>query len=331
LNGWIMAEVQAQSFELQHNDYLQNAWEQERTILQRADAFSVVSTPQKYATYGELAGLGRLSREVFGKELVTVFPNVPQNKPAEQKKLPPYIRGKKVPENAFVLGQIGGFNNWLDEKSLFEGVERSMAEDSDIFFVSSGGVIAGVANSPFGRFQKRVAASRYANRFIFLGWIAAEDIPALYAESDIGIMADISCLETETGARNRLTEMLSFGLPILTTRGSEVAADIDRWECGKVVESGDSIKIKEAILELKKNVELRKTYRDNSRQICRTLLKNEVVMSPLLEWIQSTAVLTHQFRQNLSPSSFFPKIQGAFRYLHEKGFRKFWQKLRQKL
>lgn len=333
LNGWIMAEIQAQSSELQHNAFIAQAWEQEKAILLRADGISTVSRAQRFATLGELASLGRLTKEVFLENFVHAIPNVPQNllsqRNHDEKK---YFRGTRVPENAFVLLQVGGFNNWLDATTMFHGTEEAMKENDHIYFVTTGGSIPNIAENTFSRFKKMVKASPYQDRFIFLGWIEPEYIPKVYEESNVGIMADILCIETETGARNRLTEMLQFGLPLITTEGSEIAHDIRKWQCGQVVESGNFVEIKNSILELEKNKELLLTYSKNAGEVCRNILVNELVCTPIRLWLEKDIPLSaHSWRVLLDSARMFSKMKAGIQYLRAKGPLQFSRKLIQKL
>ncbi len=328
LNGWIMAEMQAQAHELDHDHYLQRGWDEERSVLLRADSFSTVSKAQRLATIGELAAIGRLTAHVFGMEFVHAIPNIPQDIPTipmtSEKVL---FRGVTVPNNAFVVAQVGGFNNWLDEQTLFLALEDAMKKDDGIFFVSTGGTISGVAESTFRRFEKMVNGSPLRSRCQFLGWLDPIYIPKVYEESDIGIMADKTCVETETGARNRLNEMMQFGLPIVTTEGSEIAEDIRKWSCGKVVKSGDPLVLAEAILELKSHPELRTAFREKAKEVLRTALLAEHVMKSVTLWVeQNTIPLLHEHRIKLDAKGVMSKIGPGFQYLKERGVKQFLKK-----
>src|SRR6185295_787821 len=289
LNGWIMAEMQAQSFELKHNDYLAHGWTQEQAILQRADKISTVSTPQKFAVVGELATLGRLTKDSFREENVAVVPNIAavKNRSDFDSFAKPLLRGESVPQAAFLVLQVGGFNNCVDEETLFSALEKALAQDPSIHFVTTGGALPHIAEQPFARFTQRIQNSQFQERFQLLGWRTNAEVDQLYAECDLGIMADLICLETETGARNRLNEMMARGLPFITTAGSELSYDILQWNCGKVVESGDSAALSAAILTLKESPELRSELAKRAQEICTTELTALKTIAPLRRWLQN--------------------------------------------
>ena len=75
LNGWSMAEAQAQAFKKDSNSYIPHYAKMENSIISRADKFSVVSGAQKFALTGELALIGRLNKESFNYKFVKVIVN----------------------------------------------------------------------------------------------------------------------------------------------------------------------------------------------------------------------------------------------------------------
>ena len=107
-----------------------------------------------------------------------------------------------------------------------------MAEIPELNFISTGGAIAGLDDKTFARFMEFVNASAYKDRFIFLGWVKTNEIPLIYGACNVGLNIDRSCVETFTGARNRINEMMKFGLPVITTLGSEIAGECVRAGAG---------------------------------------------------------------------------------------------------
>ena len=110
-----------------------------------------------------------------------------------------------------------------------------MSTCPNLYFVSTGGAIKDVSNKAFSDFLDKIDTSKNKGKYIFLGWINTEDMHKIYQESDIGINVDFLCTETETGARNRLNEMIKFQLPIITTGGSEIAETIGKYKAGECV------------------------------------------------------------------------------------------------
>jgi glycosyltransferase involved in cell wall biosynthesis len=325
LNGWAMAEAQGQANWTMSNSQIPFVWRQERAVIDRCDKFSTVSTAQKYAVYGELAGRGRIRRETWGYSFVHSIPNTTRWFESDSvSSQTPLFRGTKVPKDAIVLCNIGGYNAWCDVKTLFNALEDSMNKNPLLHFVSTGGKIAGVADAPFARFLKMVEGSPEKHRFHFLGWIPTEDIPKMYTESDIGLNADIFCLETETGARNRINEMMKFGLPIITTLGSEIAKVVKETRSGEVVESGDWRKFSEAILRLGASKSLRQVLSENGKIVHSTTLSPENIFSDFVDWTSSPTMSPDSTVSTLSVNS-FPFLSAGIRYWKTYGL---WRTMR---
>lgn len=250
LNGYALVEGQTKSRLYQSDDELPYFWEQELLTVQRADKFSVVSQPQKFALLGELAIAGRLNRWTFDYEFVHWVPNavnemyrvLPDNR---QKR----VRGVKVPDDAFIVLWSGGFNTWTDVDFLFQALTRAMRANPLIHFVSTGGTVDGHDDVTYHRFQKLIAGSEFKSRFHLFGWIEAELIPFFYTESDLGINVDSFNYETIFGARNRLVNMMAMGLPVLTTLGTEISHIIAQHRLGITVPIGATEKFADAIID----------------------------------------------------------------------------------
>lgn len=329
LNGWIMSEVQVRSYFLENNNFFGNALMQEKTILQKADKISTVSTPQKFACMGELATIGRMRGENTHWNFLEAIPNATKFFDIDKVDTSgeSLFRGKKVKNDDFVVSFIGGYNNWVDEKTLFEGVEKAMKKDKKIQFVSTGGAIKSVSNITFSNFLERIEKSEYKNRFHFLGWIETEDMAKVYHESDAGINIDFLCAETETGARNRINEMMKFSLPVITTLGSEIADDVNKYSCGIAVESGNSQAVCDAILELKNNSELKKQMGENGAKTCENIFNEDVLLKPVLEYVENLKKAPDWNLPPIKPSL----LTGIISYTKEHGIKRSFQKIWQRI
>lgn len=328
LNGWIMAEAQVRSYEMKSNGLIPHCWNQEKTILKRADKVSTVSTPQKFATLGEMATLGRLRAENNNQEMVTSIPNATKIFSIDTPQKEHLFRGKKVPKDAIVIAWVGGYNNWSDEKVLFEALEKSMETEEKLYFVSTGGNIDNIATGIFGRFQKYIQQSAYKKRFVFLGWIDTKDMANIYYESDIGICTDILCTETETGARNRINEMMKFAIPVVTTSGSEIAEVVKNYKCGVVSQSGDSDELKNNIIQLCQNNELRTEMGKNGKIVATEIYNENILFKPIKHFIAAPYIAPDRKNTALDMSgSIWSKLSGAFFYARQNGIKSLFRKV----
>ena len=250
LNGYEMAEKQGQAARTHTDDPLVAAWAKESRVARRADKFSTVSRHQLHALLGEMAGLGRMNRLTFNYHFAHHIPNAYHPAFAKSARADaPKLRGTVVPNEAFVLLWSGGYNYWTDPSLLFEAIERSMAGNEQIHYVSTGGAIGDYNTTTYEEFCAMIETSPHRDRYHLLGWVASEDLPAIYHESDLGLNIDEPNYETFFGARNRLNNMMASGTAVLTTYGSEISRLIEDACCGAVC-LPDAQKIASRILEL---------------------------------------------------------------------------------
>lgn len=322
LNGWVMAEAQAQAHKLDSNDLLSHYREMEEKVLRRADKISTVSVAQKFAVLGELAAIGRINKETFGYQFVTAIANGTEWFPGEKGN----ERMQGLTEDGFKVLWLGGYNTWVDENTLFKGVEQAMRVNPKIYYVSTGGKIQGLDDSSFGRFMAKVEASRFKDRFIFLGWIETKDIPSLYRSVDAGLNVDLMCIETETGARNRINEMMKFGVPVITTSGSEIAAEVGGAGAGIVLKSGDDAGLCKAILNM---AEDQKDYGERGALYIKERCNYRVLSEPLIDWLENFSPSPDRgIKVNFGKRGL---VKAARAYLKQNGLKKFLKKLRQKI
>lgn len=247
MNGYVPAEGQTHCALYESDGILEHFWRMEKEVVRRADRISTVSRLQRFATLGELAIVGRLNRYNFSCPLVSFVPNAVSERFLTFSPPPPVLRGKKIPENAFILLWSGGFNTWTDIDTLFAALERVMAYNPDFHFAATGAHIAGHDERTYYRFEQMAAGSKHAKQYHLLGWVETEIVDALFGESDLGVNIDSRNYETLFGARNRLTNMMACGLPVLTTRGTEISLDIEDAGAGLVAAIGNVDEIVELI------------------------------------------------------------------------------------
>lgn len=337
LNGWIMAEAAAQAYKNESNDYLPHYHNMERTVLMRADKLSAVSSAQCFCVLGELASLGRLNKESFGYQFCHHIPNGSEWLDGEREKDQDYAVLKNVPDDAFILLWVGGYNTWVDEATLFRGVADAMQKCPKLHFVSTGGGIEGLDDKTFARFKQMIDQSEFKERFVFLGWVKSDSIPYIYSRADVGINVDRRCVETFTGARNRINEMMKFGLPVITTLGSEISYEVVRADCGIGIESGRHTLLTDAICAMyeewhggqqRESVRFNRYARNGQKYIEEECNYNKV-MQPLFAWLENPRPapdrgVSMDFRRARS-------LRGYWRYFRENGFRKSWRKFLQRV
>jgi len=288
LFGSLLAEAQAKAA-VYDDDFYPAFWRRlEIMTLKRADIFSTVSIPQKYAVIGELGLLGRLNKHTLNYDFIRVMPICLDDEPFSHSKV--VLRNKLVNEDDFVIFWSGGYNTWTDVDMLFVGLVKAMADNKKIRFVSTGGAIERHDDITFSRFVGKVKPSGFSERFIFLGWIPTHDVGNYYLESDVGINIDRFSYEAFLGGRNRINEMMKASLPIITTKISEISDLVEKKELGITVPLGDSDALAGAILSMAADPARLRRYRENLAKYSLQELSYKTVMNPLKEWVRDPRV-----------------------------------------
>jgi glycosyltransferase involved in cell wall biosynthesis len=254
LNGYSMGEAQARHHVVADQDDPLVMWSQMLPILLRADVFSAVSAPQRCALIGELGSVGRLTGLTFGHEFVHHIPNGVEPPPEAAAGASP-LNALGVPEDSLWALWSGGFNTWADPATLVAGVEMAMERVPELRFVSTGGELGAHDPVTYRRFRGLVEASPLRDRFHLLGWLDSDSVDRVMREAYVGMNVDIPCYETELGARNRLNAMMRYGLPVITTYGSEISRIIEHQGIGIVVNCEDSRSLAGALVWACRNQE----------------------------------------------------------------------------
>jgi len=270
--GDLLSEAQAKAA-INGSDWsLVHFWTLLRPVLERADRFSAVSAAQSHALVGQLGIAGRLSARTAGEELVSVIPCAAEP-PCD---LPSRSQARaqlELPGNAFVLLWSGGFNTWCDVDTAAGGIVAAMQQVPDLHLLVSGGTIPGHDDESFGRFRATIdAAASVRSRVHLLGWVPSQQVPSLYAASDLGLNIERPLYERRLGAENRVAEWQANGLACVTTALSEAGADLVRRGLAWKVPVADAGSLAACIAELAVAPSL---AADRGRQ-CREVASNEL-------------------------------------------------------
>ncbi|MDD5652589.1 MAG: radical SAM protein [Candidatus Omnitrophica bacterium] len=297
--GDLLAEAQLKSFTENNDDYLYLFLDLERNILARGDIFSCYSLPQKFALMGKLGDAGRLNKETVGYEFAHVMPCAIEK--GEHKLVKNIIRGRLVQNDDFVILWSGGYNTWADTDTLFAALEIAMNKNKKIKFVSTGGVIPGQDETTYKKFSERINSSPHKNRYILLGWLALDDLPNIYLESNLAINIDKNCYEVVLGSRHRLLDWMKAGLPILTTAPSELTQALSRNQMAFSFTQEDPSALAQMILELAAQPKLLQQYAARAKHFVIEEYSFEKTTQALRAWVASP---------QLAPDSLSAKRKG---------------------
>ncbi len=285
LNGYMMGEAQTKSLVFGNDSYLKHFWSRERHILLRADKFSAVSRRQMYATVGELGALGRLNSLTATHGFVCHIPNAmaPQFSMPQSRRRDVF-RGKIFSRDAFVLLWSGGFNTWTNVDLLADVLFYAMRQEPCLHFVATGGAIAGHDELTYQRFLDEMAHRGLTARCTMLGWIDGDRIYDLYRDCDLGLCVDGSNYETLMGARNRVTNMVAAGVPILMTAGTEISEELAAVEGALTVTMDDVEAMVSAIVYAARNPDLMVQMAQKALAFAREHWTPDVATAPIAMW-----------------------------------------------
>jgi len=285
LFGSPLAEAQAKAAVYRDDSVIEPFLRFERAVLERADAFSAVSVAQQHAIEGELGHCGRLNAATYGYRFVWSIPAsadftvLPHNRNI--------LRGKIVPDNAFVALWSGGYNTWTDVDTLFAGLDHAMAQNPDLHFVSTGGALPPHDAATYPRFCQLVETSEYFQRYHLLDWQPLETLHNFYLEANLGIILDKWSYEAVLGSRTRLVDWLKYGLPAIATRGAELVTELENAGAIYTFPHGDSDRLGALLGDLAKSPQSLKAASEQGQRFVREHYNYKVTAVPLLEWAAS--------------------------------------------
>lgn len=247
----------------------------ENTLLSRGDAFSAPSRRQVHSIMGELYLLGRM--DASSKHLIPArpIPNCAQNASLST--------GSPAGSTDFSIISTGSFNSWFDGDTLFRALEYSMKRNSNISFTATGGAVD-FAEEPYGSFLKNVSRSEFRDRFRMAGWVTRDELEEIQMTASAAVYTDIFCGETLLGARTRVLDWISRGIPVVCTEGAEIAEVISDQGMGIAVPTGNPEALGEAFLKLASEPELIERIKESQDLWRRGPGRMEEVFKPLFEW-----------------------------------------------
>lgn len=289
LNGWTIAEGQVRSGAIGHDRDFGHFWRHEVQTLLTADRISAVSDKQAWAIYGELAMIGRFDHRTVAEEFTCTVPNAVHPDFATLRRSmehPPVLEGK-VPADGLVCLWSGGFNSWTDVDVLTAGLAEAMNRERHLHFVATGGPVIGHDEVTYKRFMQFAEKRFPKGRWHMLGWVDYRTMLDLHSSANCGLNLDAPVIETKFGARNRVTNMLGAGLPVLTTRGTEIADWIERNRFGTTIPPGDAAELGMALIQSVRESTAWRLRAARARARALAEFSPQATVQPLLDWLEA--------------------------------------------
>jgi len=172
-----------------------------------------------------------------------------------------FIRKKCRIKDKIVIGFVGGFNKWHGADSLILAASYIIKKIKNIHFLL-------VGDGPMrGSSEKFVRDSGMSEYVTFTGSVLYEDIPQYIAAMDITSMPS----SNSWGSPIKIFEYMAMEKPIIAPRVGPVEEIIDDGKEGLLIDPGNKDQLRDAILYLCENEELKNQIANNARQ---KVLKN---------------------------------------------------------
>lgn len=284
-NGDPFAEKQLQALVHANDASLLDQWKLYLDGLLAGDRFSTCSSPQTNALIGHLGFAGRLNEYTSGEPLVHTLVPCSTAVASRVSRTGMLIKSLRIPAESYMVLWSGGYNTWCDTETLFQGMELAMAEQPNLFFVSTGGEIGGHDSETFKRFKRKVETSPFAKRYYFAGWVGNDDMRSFYEQADVAVNADIFSYEGELGYRNRIAEWMQFKLPVITTCLCELTKELRERDLVTPFEIGNARSLADGILAVVRNLPQARARAARAEEYFREEMDDEKIYKPLIQWV----------------------------------------------
>lgn len=260
------------------------------------DLFLCTGDRQRDFWLGMLAAGGRLNWHTYREDpllrrLIAVVPFGLPSEPPQRRG--PGLRGRwpGLRESDRILLWGGGVWDWLDPLTVIRAVGRVAAKRDDVKLVFMG---VQHPNPDVPRMKMLTEAVELARalelyeRHVFFnfGWVPYEERQNALLEADAGLSAHFDHIEARFAFRTRLLDYFWAGLPVLCTRGDDLAEAVRARGAGLVLEPGDVDGWTAAILRLLDDPGPAAGWRAASRELAAELTWERVV-APLREFCRA--------------------------------------------
>ncbi len=226
------------------------SWHYEKKAIFGAQMIVVVSKPLKHI----------LERIGVPKEKILFNSNG-----VDPKKFNPKISGTKIrkkhkiPKNAITVGFIGTFGRWHGAEVLATAARQIIQKRKDIYFLFMGN----------GHYRENAEnAAGKSGQIIFFGSVSREQVPEHLAACDILVNPTMPNPDgTEFfGSPTKLFEYMAMGKAIVSSNIGQMQEILENNKDALLVTAGNRNSLKNAIIVLANNKELRKKLGANTRK-----------------------------------------------------------------
>ena len=277
--------------------------------LTMADYVVCSSERQRDVWAGALYALGLVTPSVFDRDaslrrLVDVVPyGVRSGRPQSKR---PVLKGvvPGIGEHDKVLIWNGSVMEWFDALAVIRAMTRvsRVRDDIKLFILGTEhpDKVTGLRYEPLRQAVELSKELGLYGRSVFFneGWVPYDETGDYLAEADLGVCAGYDNLEARFAFRTRFVDLFWAELPIVCTRGDELAARVERESLGIAVPPEDPDAFAAGVLRLLDDGELYARYQRNVALV-KEELSWERVMAPLVEFCRTGRSIAVPKRQRM--------------------------------
>jgi glycosyltransferase involved in cell wall biosynthesis len=191
------------------------------------------------------------------------------------------LLGEEAWRSKFLCCYFGGITDRANVRVIVDGAIQAAANGrDDLLFV-----VCGTGPAEAGL---RAKAAGLKN-LVFSGWIDAPRLRSLGQRADVGIMPFPNHPDYVRSVPNKVSEYLSFGMPIVSGLSGEVSKLIAEWECGMEFTNGDPKSLVNAIWELRCDPDRVHRLQANARRAFEHQFSPDVVNSSMVQLLERLA------------------------------------------
>lgn len=209
--------------------------------LARADALSVISTPQRHACLGELLAIGRgLRHPVPVAEIPIAF-----SLPSPQG--PPRTPDPAGPVRVVLAGAVAP---WLDDEGLAVALDQALARSPRLHVAFTGGGVPGHYEAGAERLRAWANATRFSARVAWHGWVEHALLDDILSQSHVGLCLDRPGAEPTLGSRTRVLLYAWSGLQIAASPTTALVRGLCDRDLATPLPAGDPDAVADQLVAL---------------------------------------------------------------------------------
>ncbi len=223
------------------------------------DRFLCASPVQRSFWLGMLAAAGRLNRANYVadndfSDLLSVVPfGISETPPVHTRQVAKGVIPGIDADDELVLW-AGGLWNWFDPLALIRAMHALRERRPRLKALFLGLRHPNPAIGAMTMAERTVALARElgveGRNVFFLDWVPYEERQNYLLESDVGVSLHQPGVEAQFAFRTRVLDYVWAGLPMLLSRGDELAARVESQRLGRLVPEGDVAAVADGLVAM---------------------------------------------------------------------------------